>query len=214
MSQRASDSLTLKNVEIAYEHLREPTKKMNSEDLEYSVQIVLPKDHPQMAELTGLIKGQIEKVFPDTPPGKLKIALRDNDSEGNAQKYDHLKNTCFFNARRAEKKGRLPIVSRYNQPLMSVGPDQLFSGCICNVVVNFFSYNHPGSKGIAASIEALQIVDNVNVQRRDGQVDTSSAFEALDADESIDNFQSAPEPAEVVDIKQAAAEKDTSLPWG
>lgn len=214
MSNRASKSITLKNIEIAYEHLLQPTPKMSGDGTEYSVQIVISKDHPQVSELTQIIKDQIGQVFPDLPTSKLKIALRDNDSEGNSEKYDYLKNTLFFNARRATKKGRVPIVSRYNQPLVDVPPDMLFSGCICNVVVNFFTYNHPTSKGVAASIEALQIVDNVNVQRRDGQVDTSNAFEALDADESIDNFQPTPQRAEVVDIAEAAAEaKDTNLPW-
>ena len=222
MANRASDSITLKNIEIGYEHLLEPTPKLSGDGMEYSVQITIPKDHPQTGELKKLVGGQIKQIFPDIDPSKLTIALRDNDKEGNAKKYDYLENTLFFNARRQTKKGRVPIVSRYNKPLVEVSGDTLFSGCICNVVVNFFTFNHPSSKGVAASIEAVQIVDNVNVQRRDGQVDTSNAFEALEEDENIDSFapggdgateEKADKPDSKEQKKPDPEEEDDDLPW-
>ena len=204
---------------MAFCQLDTPKPKLSGDGTEYSVQITISKDHPQVQEIVDVISKQKEETFPDIDGSKLKICLRDNDAEGNAKKYDYLANTLFFNAKRQTQKGQVPVFNPSNIQINPVDSNVLFSGCICNVVVNFYTYNHPTSKGITASIEAVQIVKNHGVERRDGQQDVSNAFEAMDADEAIDNYVQG--NTNVTSIEAAKVEapapeekRDTTLPWG
>lgn len=200
-----SNSITLKNVEIGFVHLAEPTPKMSGDGMEYSCQVIVPKDHAQAPELIDMMKKGIETAFGDMPKeqrAKLKIAVRDNDKEGNSKKYEHLQNTYFFNSKRQVKKGQVPAVNQGATVMNPFTPEQIFSGCMVNLVINFYSYNHTTSKGIAASVEALQLVDNIDVVRRDGGVDVSNAFQPLAEDESLAHFA---EKAEKAAAEAAAA---------
>jgi len=212
MSKKASDTIKLHNVEIGFVHLADPTPKMNNDGMEYSCQVIVPKDHPQIKEVTAVLKAQVDTVFPDVHASKLKICLRDNDAEGNSKKYENLVNTFFFNAKRQVKKGQVPAV---NAAAVSINPftaEAIFSGCIVNIMVNFYTYNHPTSKGIAASVEAIQIVDNVDVVRRDGSPDVSNAFTDISADENVNNFMPTAAPATAPAAKQMDSALADAMP--
>lgn len=213
-SAKYSSSITLKNVEIGFVHLADPTPKMNNDGMEYSCQVIVPKDHPQAPKLIQMMKEGIETAFGDLDENqrsKLKIGLRDNDKEGNSKKYEYLQNTFFFNSKRQVKKGQIPAVNAANAKINPFTSESIFSGCIVNIVCNFYSYNHPGSRGIACSCEAIQIVNNVDVVRRDGSPDVSNAFEALSDDENVNNFVPKTDAAAGAEQAPAAAQMGAAL---
>ncbi|MGI9570433.1 MAG: ssDNA-binding protein [Desulfobulbia bacterium] len=210
---RASKEITLNNVMLSYCNLVEPVKNIQGDGMEYSTQVVISKDHPQLKELIGTITEIAGKAFPDKPMGQLKIILRDNDTEGYADKYDYLKNTMFMNVRRQVKQGQVPVVNRQNKQVLPLTNDALFSGCIVNILLSVYSYDMPTAKGVTASVNLVQIVDNVNVERLGNSVDVENTFKPLEPDENIDNFQPKAEEEAVVEATADAPADETALPW-
>ena len=217
-----SRSITLNNVMLSYCNLVEPVKKLSGEGMEYSTQIVISKDHPQLGELKKAFQDIAGQAFPDKPMGQLKLALRDNDKEGGSEKYDYLKNTMFMNVRRQTKKGQVPVVNRQAKRVMPLTTDVLFSGCIVNAQLSIYSYDMPTAKGITGSLEVLQIVDNVNVERLGNTVDVDNAFTALEEDEVLDKGptlsvvkegEPLPDSPAEEEMKEVKEVKEADLPW-
>lgn len=211
---RANRDILLKNVTLSYCNLVNTVPKMSGDGREYSVQLIIPKDHKQVAELQTKIKEVAAEAFPDKPIQQLKIMLRDSDAEGYGEKNEYQRNTFFANVRRQEKQGMVPVYNRRNERIIAVTEEVLFSGVLASVQLSIYSYDMPTAKGITASINAVQVVDNVNVERLGGNRDTSNVFEALDEDENPEMFK--PAEAEQEEAKQEEVSEeitDSSLPW-
>jgi len=95
--------------------------------------------------------------------------LRDGSEEVVTEgRPQHYMNTMFFNANNKQQPG---IVGPNAKPLMD--QSVLYSGCICNVDVNFFPYNNE-SKGIGCALNNIMLVKSA--ERLDGRVDAATAF--------------------------------------
>ena len=81
----------------------------------------------------------------------LKLPLRDADEEEKSS--PDYKGMMFFNAK---SKRRPQIVDRHKEALYS--DDEIYSGCYCNVMVNFYAFAMEGNKGIAAGLGNIQKV--------------------------------------------------------
>ena len=79
----------------------------------------------------------------------LKLPLRDADEEGNTN--EGYKGAMFLNAK---NKRRPQCVNRRLEPI--VDEEELYSGCYCNVMVNFYAFAVEGNKGIAVSLGNVQ----------------------------------------------------------
>lgn len=108
---------------------------------------------------------------------QLKLPLRDADEEGNTN--DGYKGCMFFNAR---NKRRPNCVNRRLEAIFD--EEELYSGCYCNIMINFYAFSVEGNKGVSASLG--------NVQKlRDGEPlgygrhSAEDDFEVLDDDDDI-----------------------------
>ena len=60
----------------------------------------------------------------------------------------------------------------------------VYSGCYCNVSVNFYPFNANGNKGVAAGLSNIQFIRDG--ERLSGRASAASEFEAMDdEDEAI-----------------------------
>ena len=83
----------------------------------------------------------------------LKLPLRDADEEGHTS--PDYQGQMFFNAK---SKRRPQVVDRHKEQIYDA--EEIYSGCYCNVMVNFYAFAVEGNKGIAASLGNVQKVKN------------------------------------------------------
>lgn len=168
---------------ISYAHLIETDKNDN-----YSVSLLIPKSDTKT--LTA-IKKAIEAAIVD---GKsklanregainrkmLKLPLRDAAEEGKTG--EDYKNMMFFNAK---SKRRPQVVDRHKQGIFD--SDGIYSGCYCNVMVNFYAFAAEGNKGIAASLGNVQKVKDGDKLGYGGTT-ADSDFDEFEDDNSDDDI--------------------------
>ena len=150
-----STKVVIKDVIGSYVYLREARENQNGEK-DYSMQIILPKNHPQFGEKIKL--------------SMLKIPLRDGDTEKeNSPEY---KNCYFFNAK-AKKQPQ--IVNKYNEFASEKDlDDYCYSGATFCVSVNFYAFDKNGNRGVSAALNAVML--RKQTERIDGSVNAQAEF--------------------------------------
>lgn len=176
----------IQNVRCSYVFLREPRKAKDEKGRDtYSIQLIIPKDHPQIGQIKNAIKVVAEENFKGKKLTMLKHPLRDGDKERDTPEYE---NTYFINANGGRKPG---IVNRNNEPADNDDLDELcYSGAYFHVSVNFYAFDTDGNKGIAAGLNNVMLVKKGD--RLDGMTAATEEFKdfATDdfADEGEDDF--------------------------
>lgn len=150
--------VTLKDIRGSYVYLTAPRK--DSTDAagnvikgKYGVQIILPKNHPQVKQVkAAIVKVAREKFGSTIKLGMLKLPLRDGDEEREGEEYE---NAHFMNANGNKKPG---IVNRFNQPPSDDDLENMcFSGAYFHMTVNFYPFNHDGKKGVAVGLNNVML---------------------------------------------------------
>lgn len=160
---------------ISYAHLIETDKNDN-----YSVSLLIPKtDTKTLAEINKAIdaaitdgKSKLANKEGFINKKMLKLPLRDADEEDNTS-ADYQGN-MFFNAK---SKRRPQVVDRHKE--MIYRAEEIYSGCYCNVMVNFYAFAVEGNKGIAAGLGNVQKI-------KDGD---RLGFGGYSADADFDEFE-------------------------
>ena len=70
------------------------------------------------------------------------------------------------------------MVDRKVNPV--VDPMMVYSGCYCNVSVNFYAFNANGNRGVAAGLGNIQFVRDG--ERLSGKASADADFDALEDD--------------------------------
>ena len=74
------------------------------------------------------------------------------------------------------------VVDRKVNPILD--PMMVYSGCYCNVSVNFYAFNANGNRGVAAGLGNIQFVKDG--ERLSGKASADADFNALvDDDEDV-----------------------------
>lgn len=216
----SSKTMILENVLISFVKIYEPVPKMSGTGNEYSLQVVMSKDHPQLQELKDTIIQIKNAAFPNHQVPKDCLMLRDSDAEGKGDQYEYMQNTFFFNVRRNENQGAVPC-AKPNGELFVPDPQVIFSGCIANVWVNIYDYQifQPGTnrimkRGVTGALNGVQLVDNVNVTRLGGSspapkfgvVENANVREVLGEGHNAARSVEEPEPV-------AENNPESDVPW-
>lgn len=170
---------------ISYAHIweGEPDDKGK---IKYSAAILIPKDDTKtIAKIEAAIKAAIEEGKSKLAnakgivPKNIKLPLRDADDEGvDDPAYEGM---MFFNASSTRKP---QIVDRHVQNILD--PEEVYSGCYCNVSINFFAFNTEGNKGIAAGLNNIQKVRDG--ERLAGGSTAEEDFDVLADDDNDDDI--------------------------
>jgi len=165
---------------ISFANIFEP-KAINGGDEKYSVSCVIPKsDKATLMKIHKAVEaakedGKVRKWNGKIPPN-LKLPLRDGDID---RPDDETYQDCMFvNATSKDAPG---IVDRRVQPVTD--PMMVYSGCYCNVSVNFYAFNANGNRGVAAGLSNIQFVRDGD--RLSGRVSAEAEFDALEEEEGV-----------------------------
>ena len=165
---------------ISFANIFEP-KAINGGDEKYSVSCVIPKsDKATLMKIHKAVEaakedGKVRKWNGKIPPN-LKQPLRDGDID---RPDDETYQDCMFvNATSKDAPG---IVDRRVQPVTD--PMMVYSGCYCNVSVNFYAFNANGNRGVAAGLSNIQFVRDGD--RLSGRVSAEAEFDALEEEEGV-----------------------------
>lgn len=153
-------------------------KSINGGEEKYSVSCVIPKsDKKTIAKIQKAVEaakedGKTRKWSGKIPPN-LKLPLRDGDID---RPDDENYQDCYF--LNATSKDAPQVVDRRVQPVTD--PMMVYSGCYCNVSVNFYAFNANGNRGVAAGLGNIQFVKDG--ERLSGKVSADADFDALEDD--------------------------------
>lgn len=174
-------SINIENLHlhISFANIFEP-KSINGGEAKYSVSCLIPKeDKKTLLAIHKAVEaakedGKTRKWGGKIPPN-LKLPLRDGDID--RPDDENYQEHFFVNA---SSKDAPQVVDRHVQPVTD--PMMVYSGCYCNVSVNFYAFNANGNRGVAAGLGNVQFVKDG--ERLSGKASAESDFDALD-DEDV-----------------------------
>lgn len=189
METEMSDTKTkviFQDVRGSFVFLTAPRKKEDGSDGSHSIQVLLPKDSPQVKAAMRATKAALEAKFGAgawDKRKKYKLPLRDGDEERDGEEY---KGMMFFNCNSNRKPG---LVNRNNEPADISDIEELcFSGAYFHVSVNFYGFDSKdgGKPGVAAGLSNVML--RKKGDRLDGSVSAQSEFSEFgDNDSDFDD---------------------------
>jgi len=165
---------------LSYANIWEP-RSINGGDAKYSVSCLIPKTDTATIEK---IKKAVEAAKEDGKaskwngkvPAELKLPLRDGEKA--REDDENYKGCVFLNATSKEPP---QIVDRRKNPITD--RMMVYSGCYCNVSINFYPFNVNGNRGVAAGLGNIQFVKDG--ERLGGRASADSDFDDLGDEEGL-----------------------------
>ena len=170
-----------------HERVQRPTSEYENEEMEANTDIYaefiistverIKETCPHKKTLLAIHKaveaakedGKVRKWGGKLPPN-LKLPLRDGDID--RPDDENYQEHFFLNA---TSKDAPQVVDRHVQPV--VDPMMVYSGCFCNVSVNFYPFNANGNRGVAVGLGNIQFVKDGD--RLSGRASADADFDAL-----------------------------------
>lgn len=152
-------------VRLSYANIFEP-KSINGSDPKYSVSLIIPKDDKQQVEI---IKKAIDNAIEADKsklankagkiPANLKTPLRDGDED---RPDDEVYAGCYFINANSTKAPAVVSTEkdRTTGKAITLGEDDVYSGCYARVSINFYGFNTNGNIGIACGLGNIQKVED------------------------------------------------------
>lgn len=174
-------------VRLSYAHLFQPKEDLNG-NLKYSTALLFPKT----SNTAGIIKKavhdlldepEVKKVFGPSPKFAHPL-VHDGDEERSQD--EAYKGMLYINAK-ANPDHKPRVIDRNLVEI--IDPAEVYSGCYAQVVMNLYTYDHKGSKGIGASLLAVRKVKDgtplSGTSVSDNDFDNSLLGDALEGAEDI-----------------------------
>ena len=178
-----SNKVQIKNVRLSYANVFTARAMQEGQEVKYSTQIIMDKNHPQIDEVKKAIFAVAKEKFPKLVtgskfPARLKSPLRDGDEEFDGD--ENYADKIFFNA---SNKRRPLVIDRDKSPITD-DDNIIYSGCYANAIVEFYGFDTAGNKGVAVSLGGVQFV-------RDGEAlggkgVTAEEFDEVDEEDGDD----------------------------
>ena len=171
-----------------YVRVHEAKENNLNGEMEYSMQIIIPKNSATHKQLNQVIGELMTTKWGNNPPPNLRLPLRDADAEAAAKKKQpesHMANSFFMNVR---SKERPQIVGPDGFPMGN--PEECRSGDYYHISLGGFTYLKP-NPGISFGLNNCQWVrkgDTLTGRKRAedefGAVEPVAAVDPMfDADE-------------------------------
>lgn len=179
--------MILQNVRGSFVFANRPRKKENGEDGGYGIQVLIPKNDPQVKRFEKLVDQALEEKHGSgalKKKARYKLPLRDGDTERDGEEYEGM---YFFNANSGRKPG---IVNRNNEPADQDDIEEYcYSGAYFHVSVNVYGFDAKdgGKPGVAVGLNNIML--RKKGERLDGSVPATSEFAdfAEDFDDDFDD---------------------------
>lgn len=150
--------ITVKAV-LSYVNVFEPYVDPKGKDKpKYKCLLLIDKDDKaSVAKIKNAIKAVEEKMITEkyagkAPKKKISNTFGDGDEDKDGEEYE---NRYYINVSKHVKPA---IVDRRLRPITDT--EEVYSGCVANVCIEFYYYWMDESKGITASLEAIQKISD------------------------------------------------------
>ena len=153
-------NIVLKNVRLSYEHVFVPVEPLGGGEPKYSASLIIDKsDSANVDKLKKAIEEAMQegvaKKWGGKKPARLQNPLHDGDVDREGKpEYEG----CYFI--NASGKRQPQVVLRYLDPVLKkpidATPNDVYSGCYCNVSVSLFPYSAAGNNGIGVGLNNIQ----------------------------------------------------------
>jgi hypothetical protein len=171
-----SRDIVLQGVILSYPHLFTPRIVQQGQDPKFSANFILPANF-DWSQVQAAVQEAINEKWGANVPPNLKMpwdtvpALdKNNQPAPHAGEY-FLKSNC-------QADSRPQVVDQNVNPI--IDQSQIFAGCIVNAYVQAYGYDKQVNKGVSLGLNAIQLVDNVNVTRMGGGGrDATEVFQAV-----------------------------------
>lgn len=163
---------------ISYAHIWEPTPEKEGFTSKYSVACLI--DSSDVATINKIQKAiEAAKIEGKSKlanakgivPANIKTPLRDADADGIED--EAYAGKMFINA---SSNNKPQIVNGRVEPILD--QSEVYSGCYCNVSVNFYAFNVGPNKGIAAGLGNIQKIKDG--ERLAGGASAEDDFEVIE----------------------------------
>lgn len=168
--------ILLKNVRLAFPNLFEPTTVAGEGKPRYSATLLIPSDHPQIAEIRAAQDAIAKEKWRDKAAAIVrgldkqdKLALHDGDTKS---KYDGFPGNFFVSAA-AQENAAPTVIDRDRSPL-SAKSGRPYAGCMVNASIELWAQDNNYGQRVNAQLRGIQFY-------ADG--DSFSAGRPADADE-------------------------------
>ena len=145
--------ITIGKVRFSYCNLFTP-KAIGDGPEKYSVTLLIPKsDKATLAKIKTAIEAAktryTERNSGKKLPVDLKTTLHDGDGERpSGGEFGAECKGCYVITVNSDD----PIGIVYSDKTPLTDPKELYSGCYGRAIINFYVYDHPGNKGVSASL--------------------------------------------------------------
>ncbi len=153
-------TILLKDVRAAFPVFFEPKTFKGEGEPAYSGSFLLPRDHPQVAEIKAAIKeaakdkwGEKAGAIVKQLEANDKVCLHDGDAKAEFTGYE---GNLYVSGRASADKRPL-IIDRDKTPLVAAD-GKPYAGCYVNVSLEIWAQNNSFGKRINASIRAVQFL--------------------------------------------------------
>ena len=165
---------------ISFANIWEP-KSINGSEPKYSVSCLISKtDKDTLMKINQAIEAAKEYGAAKKWGGKVPANLKTPMHDGNIERQDdpNYKDMVYFNA---SSKDAPQIVGRRKEVITD--PLQVYSGCYCNVSVNFYPFSTGGNRGVAVGLGNIQFVKDGD--QLAGRTTAATDFDSLDGDDGF-----------------------------
>lgn len=173
-------SVKLKDVRLAFPNLFVPKAFEAGGKADFNGAFLLPKDHPQIAEIKQAMKEAAKEKWGAKAQDTYallekqgKLAMRDGDTKPDLDGYEgHM----FINARNKTK----PTVVDKDKSELSESSGKPYAGCFVNVILEFWAQDNQYGKRINASLGGVQFLRDGDAFSG-GRPASADDFDDLDA---------------------------------
>ena len=176
--------LHIKNVRLTFPHLFEAAQVQGQGEAKYSAAFILPKDHPQKAEIErAMVDSAKQKwgeqkymdVLKSLKAGD-RLMLHDGDAKSEIPGYA---GNLFFNAGNKVR----PLVIGPDRAPLTAADGKPYSGSYVNVIVEVWAQDNQFGKRVNASLLGVQFVKD-GERLAGGGVASADDFEAIPEDKT------------------------------
>ena len=159
MAEASKTRITVKAV-LSYVQVFEPYRdpKKPDDKPKYKCLLLIDKsDKVSVNKIKAAIKAVeakmiIEKYAGKAPKKPIPNTFNDGDEDKEGEEYE---DRYYINVSKTVKPA---VVDRKLRPITD--PEDLYSGCVANVAIDFYYYFREDAKGITASLEAIQKISD------------------------------------------------------
>ena len=148
-----STKITLKNVVLSYPNLFNAKQIMNQGEPKFSTAILIAKNDKENLKKLQAAIDEAKKDDKLKGARKIDLPLNDGDEEKPDDKYYA---GCYYINAKASENHPPKVVDRHVNPIMD--QEEIYAGCICNVVVTAYAYNFNGHYGVGIGLGNVQKV--------------------------------------------------------